>query len=51
MRWLTTTATCETPSGNVVDPASEHWWNKPWANDAAQLLGPEWMDGHDTGDK
>lgn len=34
------------PSGNLVDPASEDWWSEPWADDAAQLLGPEWLAGH-----
>jgi hypothetical protein len=32
-------------SGNVVDPADESWWDRPWANDAAKLLGPEWVAG------
>jgi hypothetical protein len=39
------------PSGNVIDPASEYWWDRPWASDAARLLGPEWMTGHNTGER
>jgi hypothetical protein len=39
------------PAGNVVDPASEDWWDRPWANDAAKLLGPEWMAGHNPGEE
>jgi hypothetical protein len=39
------------PSGNVVDPADEPWWDKPWANDAVKLLGPEWMAGHNPSDE
>jgi hypothetical protein len=39
------------PSGNVVDATSEDWWDRPWANDAAKLLGPEWRAGHNPGDK
>jgi hypothetical protein len=35
----------------VVDPADESWWDKPWANDAVKLLGPEWMAGHNPSDE
>jgi len=37
------------PSGHVVDLASEDWWDAPWAGDAAKLLGPEWLAGHNPG--
>jgi hypothetical protein len=33
------------PAGNVVDPTSEGWWSASWADDAAKLLGPDWMVG------
>jgi hypothetical protein len=33
------------PSGNIVDSASEDWWGESWADDATKLLGPEWMAG------
>jgi len=38
------------PAGNVVDPTSESWWDRPWAGEAAKLLGPEWMAGQDPDD-
>jgi hypothetical protein len=38
------------PAGNVVDPASESWWDRPWVGEAAKLLGPEWMAGQDPDD-
>jgi hypothetical protein len=39
------------PSGNAVDPASESWWGESWADEAAQLLGPEWMAGHNPAEE
>jgi hypothetical protein len=35
------------PAGNLVDAASESWWGESWADDAAKLLGPEWLAGRD----
>lgn len=38
------------PSGHIVDAASEDWWDASWAGEAAKLLGPEWMAGHNPGE-
>jgi hypothetical protein len=39
------------PSGNVVDPADQSWWDQPSANNAAKLHGPQWPAGHNPGEE